>query len=265
MLDHTFVILAYKESEFLRECIESLRAQTASSHIIVATSTPSAFLTEVCKDYNLPLRCNEAKGGIAADWNFAYDQASSKYVTLAHQDDVYESSYAELLVSCAEERSDTLFAFTDYYELIGGTRKESTANLIVKRILRTLSYFHQKHVTSSLRKKILLAFGCPIPCPSVLFNKSLLGNFRFSTDYSINMDWDAWYRLSVLRGSIACVPQNLLGHRLHAESETTAGIGDNRRANEDRRMFARIWPSPVARALGAVYELGYKGNSGHEA
>ena len=243
-------------------CIESLRAQTTASHIIVSTSTPSPFLDKICAHYNLSLVINEAKGGIAADWNFAYSQATTKYVTLAHQDDIYEPTYAERLVLCADKRPDTLFAFTDYYELFGDARKDVTPNLVIKRILRTMSYLHHNHVTVGWRKKLLLAFGCPIPCPSVMFNTSLLSDFRFSTEYSINMDWDAWYRLSTLSGSIACVAKKLVGHRLHAESETTAGIEDRRRPNEDKRMFERMWPAPIARILGAVYELGYCGNAG---
>ncbi len=263
MLDHTFVILAYKESTFIRSCVESLLKQSAPSHIVISTSTPSPFLDSICHDYGLPLRVATVKHGIAADWTFAYEQASTKYVTLAHQDDIYERGYAERLVNCAEERESTLFAFSDYYELIGGERKDHTVNLAIKRLLRTLSYLGQRHISSKLRKRLLIAFGCPIPCPSVMFNKALIGDFSFSSEYSINMDWDAWYRLTEIPGSVACVPENLVGHRLHAESETTAGIGDRRRAQEDHRMFARIWPAPVARIIGSVYELGYKGNAGH--
>ena len=261
MLDHTFVVLAYKESEFLRPCIESLRAQKAQSQIILSTSTPSPFLEALCGEFGISLRVNEAKGGIAADWNFAYQQATTKYVTLAHQDDIYEPDYSSSMVACAEERGDTLFGFSDYYEVIGGQRRDTTPNLLIKRILRTISFVFQRHVASTWRKRVLFAFGCPIPCPSVMFNRAMLGDFRFSTEFSINMDWDAWYRLSTLKGSISCVPRNLLGHRLHAESETTAGIGDRRRAKEDVRMFERMWPAPVARILSSVYELGYHGNS----
>jgi hypothetical protein len=263
MLDHTFVILGYKESEFLTECVDSLKAQTQASQIILSTSTPSPFLERVCADYHIPLRVNEFGGGIAADWTFAYQQAATKYVTLAHQDDIYEPSYAESLVACSEKRPDTLFTFSDYYEIKGGARQDATLNLMVKRVLRTMTYLHQRHISSDIRKRLLFAFGCPVPCPSVMFNAARLHDFRFSTDYSINMDWDAWYRLSTLPGSIACVPRNLVGHRLHGGSETTAGIEDRRRPNEDRRMFARIWPASIARILAAVYELGYRGNSSH--
>lgn len=263
MLDHTFVILAYKESEFLTGCVKSLKEQTKASQIILSTSTPSLFLERVCAEYRIPMRVNETNGGIAADWTFAYQQARTKYVTLAHQDDIYEPSYAESLVACSEERGDTLFAFSDYYEIKHHTRKDATLTLMVKRLLRTFSYLHQGHATSEFRKRLLFAFGCPIPSPSVMFNASRLGDFQFSDEYSINLDWDAWYRLSTLPGSIACVPRNLVGHRLHAESETTAGIRDRRRLNEDKRMFARMWPAPIARVLGAVYEWGYRGNSSY--
>jgi hypothetical protein len=263
MVNHTFVVLAYKESEFLRACIESLKAQSVPSVIILSTSTPSPFLEDICRDFDIPMRVNEGEKGIAGDWNFAYQQATTQYVTLAHQDDIYEPTYTEELVACAQARPDALFAFSDYYEIIQGHRTDGTPNLFVKRLLRTLSFFHQRHVASTFRKRVLFAFGCPIPCPSVMFNKSVLNDFRFLNDYSINLDWDAWYRLASLPGSIACVPRNLLGHRLHSTSETTAGIGDSRRLNEDRDMFARIWPAPLARVLASVYELGYRGNGAH--
>lgn len=262
MLDHTFVVLAYKESEFLRSCLESLRAQQkAPSQIIVSTSTPSPFIEGICREFSLPLRVNEAKGGIASDWNFAYQQAATKYVTLAHQDDIYEPDYSARMVACIEERPDTLFGFSDYYEIISGKRRDRTTNLMVKRILRAISLLHQRHVVSLFRKRLLLAFGCPIPCPTVIFNRERLASFRFSAEFSINLDWEAWCRLATLDGSIAYVRSNLVGHRLHAESETTAGIRDCRRVDEDVRMFHRIWPAPVARLISWVYELGYHGNS----
>jgi GT2 family glycosyltransferase len=261
MGEHTFVILAYKESEFLKPCIESLKAQSEPSTIILSTSTPSPFLEEICRDYSIPMRINEGESGIAGDWNFAYQLASTKYVTLAHQDDIYEPTYTEELLACARERHDTLFVFCDSYEIIRGRRTDVTPNLFVKRVLRTISFLHQRHVLSTFRKRLLFALGNPIPCPSVMFNASFVREFRFLNDYSINLDWDAWYRMTSLSGSIACVPRNLLGHRLHAQSETTAGIGDSRRLNEDRDMFARIWPALVARFLARVYELGYRGNA----
>jgi hypothetical protein len=204
---------------------------------------------------------NTREKGLAADWSFGLQEAETKYVTLAHQDDLYEPRYVELMVKRAEERDDTLITFSDYDELLNDKRLSRTLNLRIKRMLRTLSFLHQTKVSSSFRKKLLLAFGSPIPCPSVMYNRTLLPDFSFSADFAINADWDAWLRIASMPGTISCVPAALLVHRIHAESETTSGIGDRRRANEDLRLFQTIWPKPVARAIARLYELSYHGNS----
>lgn len=261
MSSHTFVVLAYKESPFLRDCLDSLRAQTQPGSIVLATSTPSSFLDEIAREYKLPMHINTGEKGLAADWNFALRQGDSKYVTLAHQDDLYDCRYVEQMVYRAEERPDTLITFSDYDELLGDRRSSATTNLRIKRLLRTFSYLHQFHVRSSFRKKLLLAFGSPIPCPSVMYNRQRIGEFSFSTEFSINADWDAWLRIASMRGTISYVRAPLLVHRIHAESETSSGIGDRRRAVEDLRLFETIWPKPVARGIARLYELSYHGNS----
>lgn len=37
---------------------------------------------------------NEGEGGIAAGLEFAMSQCDAKYITIAHQDDIYEPAYA---------------------------------------------------------------------------------------------------------------------------------------------------------------------------
>lgn len=46
---HTFVICAYKESQYLEECIRSLRRQTVKSNIIMVTSTPNSYISDLAK------------------------------------------------------------------------------------------------------------------------------------------------------------------------------------------------------------------------
>ena len=53
---HTFVICAYKESPFLEECILSLKKQKLTSNIIMITSTPNSFISELAEKYHIPLR-----------------------------------------------------------------------------------------------------------------------------------------------------------------------------------------------------------------
>ena len=53
---HTFVVLAYKESAFLEDCIKSVTSQTYPSKIILATTTPNSFIKKLAKKYNLSLK-----------------------------------------------------------------------------------------------------------------------------------------------------------------------------------------------------------------
>ena len=50
---HTFVICAYKESEFLEECVESLKKQTIKSNIIMVTSTPNEHIKKIANKYGI--------------------------------------------------------------------------------------------------------------------------------------------------------------------------------------------------------------------
>ena len=95
MINHSFALVAYKDSPYLSECLESLKTQTAESHIYISTSTPSPYLSEVAKSHGIEIFITEAGKGIAHDWNFALAQAKTKYVTLAHRDDIYLHNFSE--------------------------------------------------------------------------------------------------------------------------------------------------------------------------
>ncbi len=58
MSNHTFVVCAYKESEYLKECIESLLAQTVKSRIVIATSTPNEHIRSIACRYRLDVCVN---------------------------------------------------------------------------------------------------------------------------------------------------------------------------------------------------------------
>ena len=90
---HTFVICAYKESAFLEECIESLEEQTVTSTIIMVTSTPCDYISNMAQKHGIELYVNDGETGISADWNFGISMAKTQYVTVAHQDDVYRRNY----------------------------------------------------------------------------------------------------------------------------------------------------------------------------
>ncbi len=246
--NHTFVICAYQESPFLEECIQSLLRQTVRSELIMVTSTPNGFISCLAEKYEIPCRVNSGDRGIVQDWNFAYKQAATKYMTIAHQDDVYSKVYTEVMLREMGRAERPLIGFTDYAEIRKGKIVKENTMLKVKRLMLLPLIFNGFQKSRFIRRRIL-SFGCPICCPSVTFNKEILPDTIFKVGYRSDEDWQAWEKLSRLKGDFVYCKQTLTFHRIHEESATTAIIGGKVRAKEDFEMFCRFWPVSIAKVL----------------
>ena len=135
--NHTFVVCAYKESPYLEECIRSLVAQTVRSNIEIYTSTPNEHIRNIGEKYHVPVYVNEEAGqGIQADWNYAYNHAKTDYVTVAHQDDVYEPEYVRAFLKCIKDYDDWSIYYTDYTPIKHGDSSKRDINSKIRRILR---------------------------------------------------------------------------------------------------------------------------------
>ena len=260
MTNHSFAVMAYKDSPYLADCLDSLSDQTVKSEIYITTSTPSAYIEDMAQKYGVKVFAAEPGLGIAHDWNFSLAVARTKYVTLAHQDDLYDRRYAELCVATSEKFNDTLICYTGYSELLDNGERKNTLMLTAKKVLHFMFMPFKKNIKSKTLKKISQSFGTPIPCPSVLFNKEMLKDFKFSEKYKVSLDWDAWLRMAAMEGRFVYVPQSLLKHRIHKASATTEGIKGNIRQREDFEIYSRIWPKFFAKLLSRLYAGSYRSN-----
>ena len=260
LFNHTFTILAYKESPYLKDCITSLKRQTVKSKILIVTSTPSLYLDQISKEYRVPVKVNHERIDIGSDWTFAYNNAETQYVTLAHQDDIYSSEYTEWCLDAAKKVNDSLIVFTDYAEIVDRRLRTYTPNLIVKMFILLTFFTFKKSLRNSFLKKLMLSLGSPISCPSVFFNKKNVGTFKFSRYFSFNLDWDAWLRLARREGAFVYVRRRLLLHRIHRDSQTTVCTRDRWRHAEDEELFEAFWPRPISKLLSRVYLLSYISN-----
>lgn len=253
-LKHTFVICAYGDSPYLRECIESLKNQKMHSELILYTSTPSEYLTSLCQQYNLPLYTGKG-GSIGKDWNQALSFVKTPYATIAHQDDTYEPTYSQEIIK--QLTPDTLIAYSDYREMREGRSIEPTLNLRIKRLmLKTLAVFP----TWKWWRLRVLSVGNPISCPAVTYNLKKLENFRFHEEMKVSLDWYAWVQLAHEKGSFEFITQSLMHHRIHADSETSQSIETNVRTKEDLEMYQLFWPKPIAACLMSFYSKSQETN-----
>jgi len=258
MEDHTFVIPAYKDSTFIEECIVSLKNQTRKSHICIITSTPSKYLQDVAQRFSLPLVVNMDSKGIAGDWNFALAQAKTTWVTIAHQDDIYESTFLQKVLQKTNKKNVLIF-FTDYCEIIHGRTRRHSLNFFIKKIL-LFPFLIKPCIKNRFFRRLPLVFGNAVCCPSVTFNKPGLKDFTFSPDFSYSLDWKAWLDMTNREGAFIFINKKLMKHRIHKDSETTKQLGTNVRKKEELRIFRIIWGKRVAGLLGRIYTLSHKDN-----
>ena len=259
-ITHEFVLCAYKESAYLEECIISLKTQTVKSKIIITTSTPTSFIFNIAKKYNIPVFVNKSKGGIADDWNFGYAMTKADVVTIAHQDDIYEKHYVELVLSTIEKVNNPLIIFTDYGEIREGNKIVRTRLLQTKRIMLWPLRFKLLQRSRFVRRRIL-SFGSPISCPAVSYYKQNLPKRPFKTGFRSDLDWQTWERFSVLKGSFVYISKIGMYHRIHQDSETTKILIENRRCEEDFQMFCKFWPKGIAYIIEKIYSAAEKSNS----
>ena len=253
-----FIIPAYGESPYIALCIESLLAQEDICSIFITTSTPSDYLEDVASRYGIELIVNEAaQSGIASDWNFAYRLADADLVVIAHQDDIYLPQFSRDAMAFFRHKPAIGLAFTDCFELISERKSVWHKRELVKKFIRELAFFGRQSIQDQFSYRQLLAYGCPIPCPAVIFNKAKIGNFQFSGDFQVNLDWDAWSRLAILGVGFGYIRNRSMIHRIHQDAETQAAIKDDRRGQEDCKMFGRFWPSWIVKPLMSLYRYGY--------
>ena len=169
-MTHCFAVCAYKDSPYLRECMESLRLQEHPSPLLLCTATPSPYLENMAREYGATYCVNPHAPGIGSDWNFAMEQAKAAgydLVTLCHQDDLYLPGYGAAVQAMASP--DMLIYFSGYGEKRGEEVVTSSRLLRIKRLLLWRMRI-RPFQRSRLMKHRTLALGDPICCPSVTFH-----------------------------------------------------------------------------------------------
>lgn len=255
--NHTFVICAYGESEFLEACIDSLKNQTIKSKLILYTSTPSDSISKLCQKNNIPVFTGIG-GSIGKDWNNALSFVETDYATIAHQDDVYLPTYAEEIMNLFNNNKDGLIAYSAYREWKDGDVIPLNTNLKIKSLmLGTMNIFKG----SNFWRRRVMSVGNPICCPAVTYNLKKLVNFSFNEEMKVSLDWLAWYDISGYKGKFLYTKKELMWHRIHDESETSNMISDNTRTKEDVIMFNKFWPKPIANFIMKFYAKSQETNN----
>ena len=255
-ITHCFAICAYKDSPYLENCIESLKAQTVKTNILLATSTPSEFIENLAKKYEIPYYVRQGKSDIQDDWNFAYDKAQADYVTVAHQDDQYHPDYAKTMLEMCAQHDDVSLFLTDYLPIKGGEIGKRDINSKIRRLLRT-PLKSARLANKIWWKKRVLCLGNSICCPAVTYHKARLGENIFTSEYKYNLDWDTFYKFACIPGRFVYADQPLTYYRVHDGATSKEFIENHLRINDDISMFRKFWPDWLVRLIMVFYKKAY--------
>ncbi|MGN0158003.1 MAG: glycosyltransferase [Brotaphodocola sp.] len=256
MMEHAFAICAYKDSPYLEECIQSLKRQSVPTNVILCTSTPSPYIENLAAKYEIPVFVRDGKSDIQDDWNFAYEKAGARLVTIAHQDDCYHKDYVKKVLECWNKYPDTTVFTSDCAIVKNGKIQKPGMVQFVKYILRFPLRFHGLSDRKWV-KKAALVFGNPIICPACTYDKEALGSPLFHSEFKFALDWDTMWKLADRPGRFICLEHPLIRYRIHEEATTKACIVDDRRSREEIAMFGKIWPKPIVNVLMIFYRKAY--------
>lgn len=252
------MICAYGENPYLEESILSVKKQTLETNAKISTSTPNNYILNLAEKYNLSVLVNDGPGDMADNFNFAIRSAGTELVTLIHQDDLYLPDYAGEMLRCMNNAKNPILFSSDYGELRGNEAVYSNRLLNIKKVLRM-----PMRLLPSLKvgKRLSLAFGDSICCPSVTYVSSVMVSHSYSSGLKTNHDWKLWEELSKEKGAFVYSSKALMLHRIHEESGTSRSINDTGRSDEDYEMFLKFHIPPVARALTRLYSNSEKSNT----
>ena len=256
---HTFAVCAYKESEYLEQCVISLKNQTVKSRIIMCTATDNEKIREVASKYSVELFINSDKPSIGGDWNFAISKSGTELVTLAHQDDVYEPDYLKKALEALNKAKDPIIFFSSYSELRNGQKVYSNKLLNIKKFMLSPLKVRFLQPSKFVRRRIL-SLGNAICCPAVTYVIAKTTDKPFNSTMRSNLDWQQWELLSKKKGEFVYLAEPLMSHRIHDESTTSEIIADNSRTTEDYEIYRKFWPEFIAKFIAKQYKKSEKSN-----
>ena len=193
--------------------------------IIYMVDAPNNYIEE----FNCGITVNgEDEKGIGNDWNYGVEKAEGRFVTVTHQDDLYNRHYVEELKKAYERWPDMSVFMTDGVLIKDGKLTRGGAVEAVKKVLRLPWRFRGLCHLSAVKMSGLI-FGNPVMCPSCSYGKDRISLPLFSDQYDFVLDWDCMRKLALKGGRFVCVEKPLLYYRVHDGAATKVCIKNHKR------------------------------------
>lgn len=208
----SFIVVSYKHSEFITECLNSIKNQTYKNwELIIADDASPDNSVEITKNWlnenNISAKTNfhETNIGFAATLNECIEMTEGKYVNIIAADDYFHPSFLEKCVASLEKKgNDFGMIFSSCFII-----KEDKTLI---NYLDDLSFYKDENQFKSTLKKMNL-----IPALATLVKRTVLIETGPYDKNILIEDYDRWLRINE-NYFIDFIPENLAYHRKHGEN-----------------------------------------------
>ena len=238
----TFAIPFHRGLAYLRETIESVRAQRVSAWRCIVLDDRGepggvAELVASFGDARITYHDNQTTLGIVGNWNRGLDLATTELVTLLHADDRLLPDYCDVIFALADAHPRAVALCCDAEIVDAQGRPRFSLADAVKRRLVPRGEPWQIEGESGLR---VLARGDFVMCPTLAWRRERLGARRFEAGLKQAQDLEMLSRLLLDGETIAGTRRRAYAYRRHAESATAVQTEDLSRFEEEVAVMDRI-------------------------
>lgn len=238
----TFAIPFYRNVEYLRRTIESVRAQNTRDWLVLVCDDagPEPEAAELVGSYGderLMYARNPANLGLAGNWNRCLELATTELVTLLHADDELLPGYADVVTRAHADFHDTIAVYPRAKVIGADGRDVFSLPDLAKRVIEPRSTRVVLRGESGLRT---LMRGQTVFCPSLCYRRSLLRDQPFSARWSQVLDLE-FLSNSLLDGhQLVGLREVEYAYRRHAASQTAELTQSLVRFREELALFDEV-------------------------
>lgn len=207
-------IPTFNGGKFIRETLESIKAQTYKNIEVIVTDDCSKDDTlDICREYDfVKIFPNEERQGLVANWNVAVSRSSGEYIKLIGQDDVLAPRSIEKQVKALEANPNATISIGD-------------TNVINQdsKVIMSRSLSKKDFCMDGRRFALKSLWYRNIYCEpaNALYRRSAAEKVgQYSTDFIYVPDWDYVIEISLL-GDLCYIADTIMSFRISNNSETS--------------------------------------------
>jgi len=222
-------IPAYNGERYLKECIDSILAQTFTDfELLIIDDSSSDKTFEIAQEYakndsRIKVFKNEKNLGLVGNWNRCIELAQGEWIKFVFQDDLIVSNCLERMLQACDTECKIAFCRRSF--LFEEGTSEKTKQIYNSLALPEKKYIpFNKHISADTCCKSMLKYlGINfIGEPTVLMiRKSAFEQFGSFNPYLIQIcDLEMWIRIASNVG-ITYIPETLAYFRVHSGATTS--------------------------------------------